>query len=342
MKKLSIGMIILLFLFLLAGCKNQPAATPFPTAIPQFSTLKIEKPVAGETLFIGKEVAISGIVDPLPANGDGKVQVVLVAGSSEPLLQGSADYDLSTGKWSLTATLGITFTGPAYVEATALAVLQGKSAVNLTYAPDDNGIYVNLNHPKSADAVIYAGTTLSIAGTSHNAVNKELQLKIRDAANNIAIDETLSAAQESWGYELPVGTEWKDSVIEIEICSGDSADAVWCGTTNVPVVSMESAEKRQLTVDTPEQLKFQPGKSVTITGINLYAPDDEITIRLESINGTETLLLGTTTATSDAQGKWSAELELPITTRIGEASLIVTNGKFGLKRINLITVQIQE
>lgn len=341
MKRLVVAMMI--FTFLLAGCGNKPPTTPFPTSIPQHSRVIIEKPAAGETVFIGKEIGISGVIDPLPSNGDGKVAVVLVAENSDPLLSGSADYDISTGKWSLTGTVAITFTGPAYLQANALAVLPGQSAVNLSYAPDDNGVYVNLNHPKSADAVVYAGTTLSIAGTSHHALNGEVQLKIRDAANNITLDETLPAGQADWGYDLPVGNDWKDSLIDIEVCSGDSADAAWCGTVTVPVVSMESAQKRQLTVDTPEQLKFQPGKPVTLSGLNLYAPDDQVEIRLEQVNPDgSTNLLVNTTATSDAQGKWKIDLELPTTAPIGPATLTVVNGKFGLKRQNPITVQIQE
>ena len=341
MRRLIVAMMV--FAFMLAGCGNNPPVTPFPTSIPQYARVIIEKPAAGETIFIGKEVGISGVIDPLPSNGDGKISVVLVAENSDPLLSGSADYDISTGKWSLTSTVAITFTGPAYIQANSLAVLPGQSAVNLSYAPNDNGVYVNLNHPKSADAVVYAGTTLSIAGTSHNAINGEVQLKIRDAVNNITLDENVPAEQVDWGYELPVGNDWKDSLIEIEVCSGDSADAAWCGTVKVPVVSMESAQKRQLTVDTPEQLKFQPGKPVTLTGLNLYAPDDNIEILLEQLNpdGSTTPLVNTI-ATSDAQGKWKVDLELPTAAPIGPATLTVVNGKLGLKRQLLITVQIQE
>ncbi len=315
---------------------TQPTPVPSsPTAVTPVSyTIQINTPVTGQSIPVAREFTFAGTIDPLP---DEPLEIFLAAAGDETgSLLAYIDPDPATGAWQTTAAVHPRRTGPATFRVRAAESIAGVP-VTLTYDPDEEGVFVSLNHPRVADIVV-GGRALLLDGESRNPIDGKLQIGVYGCPtaekSNLLAQLEIAVGNGLWNaLVIPpetAGTGCRE--VRLVVTTGgleiDDERVTWSADLALPFLRPEDPKAAQIRLGNPFQLTFRPGQATPLYGAAFTAPDGEISLRLvRETPGAEPEILAETLAAVNSFGYWETDLILPAEAVPGEAVLILTYGE---------------
>lgn len=323
-----------------------PPPAPVPTATPSAPsptlesgppvsyTISIDSPAAGQRLPVARDFTFSGTVDPVPP--EPLMLFLAAAGDELGSLLTYVEPDPATGSWSITTAVHPRRTGPATLRV-ATSGSAATADVRLTYADDEAGTFVTVNHPSAAGTVV-AGRALIIDGESRNPIDNRVQIALYgcpvEDKTNVLAEIEIEVGSGPWNaYVIPPEFATNGCAqVRLVVTTGrlDPADERinWAADLTLELVEPTSEEARFITVSSPARLAFRPEQPTSLSGSAPSAGDSEIFLRLarNGETGGQPLILAETTATADRFGYWTAELTLPAGVEPGPAVLVANTG----------------
>ncbi len=284
---------------------TEPTATftPEPTETPEPLGLTISQPISGSELPVGADLTVSGVVAPTAA---AMVNLSLQAGPTI-LITGTATVDSNTGAWLTTLAVPPSVTGITRLTASTDSEL---ATVDITLLPGDNptGAVLTLTRP-TAGTTLVSGFTAFFEGTADDVVDGKITIAVfGDNCTTVAAAQSFTIG----------GGEWRGVLILPQAISGSACAAVYTGTpgtptwrqTQIPLVLLNEGETgaNRIELGNPAFATYAPGTTITLFGVAVNAPDDEIQVAA-ALDGTT--VLTTTTVAVDTFGYWELELTLP-------------------------------
>ncbi len=294
----------------------EPTATATLTAVPtaeatataQEVELIIHQPQTLAELPVGQEVTISGVVMP-PQSGTVEIQVTVAGGQ---VMTATTATIGETGNWAAMVMIPPNITGPAEVTAQFAA----KTVTNqITLVPENaaDAITITMNRPKSG-ATAVAGRMLLFDGRVNNPLGETVTIAVLDNdCTTTAASQSFTVTGGSWiGYTIISATAAPGPACAVAY-TGTRGQDVW-REARIPLIIAPADDQETviLQLGNNSDLLFKAGETIYLFGIAINAPDNEVSLRLESDDPSRpSSLITSASAFANQYGFWEIDLEIP-------------------------------